>query len=97
MPNNVRYDEMFPTRFVDNDAPSKRKPIDYGKKVSSGGLSAAKKTIFSSQDARSLARLSSEESDPILSRAMGNQAKSRKEEALSTARQARAKALRGRY
>ena len=91
---NARYDEMFPTRFVDDGPKKPLSHINFGKKTSSGGLSAAKKTQFNAEDAAALARHAKSESDPILSRAMGQQAHRRKDEALSTAREARAKALR---
>ena len=91
---NARYDEMFPTRFVDDGPKKPLSHINFGKKLSSGGLSPAKKTQFNAEDATSLARMAKSESDPHLSRAMGDQAKRRGAEARSTAREARAKALR---
>ena len=91
---NVRYDEMHPTRFVDDTPKSAYARTNFGKKQPNGGLDRSRLVRMQAEDATSLASMSKQETDANLSRAMGQQARRRAAEALSTAREARARALR---
>lgn len=91
-----RRDEMYFNRFVDESpAPAKQPQNRYIKgPATGGGLSRARLAQMQADEAVDTANLAKGETNAQLARSMGEQAKRRKAEALSTGREARAKALR---